>query len=215
MLPEDEPILSDVGGIDTNSNFTVEMESKVENLEEIVICAFDCSEQNVKRCRKCNRPFCIMHCNIISPNFCKGCFKDLSIISEKFKRIFDHISKSGQLWHETQENTRFYMDGPDWPFVTPWIHTLSDTELKSLWVFHYSIMKLIESENETRRIEYNRKQREGQLSTRLITKSSTSSTGTKTRVIKVADTPDDLRKKWKKQGLPDATIEIMIKAMNI
>lgn len=186
-----------------------------ETVDKLLICFFDCTEQNVKLCRKCNRPFCIMHSNTFTPNFCKDCFKDLAIIEQQFKRTFDHVSDNGQKRTVVEERTRYYMDGPDWPFITPWIHTLDDVQLKTLWVFHHSIMRLIEVENETRRIEYNRKQRESQPSTRLITQSTTSSSGGKTRVTKTADTPDDVRKRLKKQGIPEAIIETMIKAMNI
>src|SRR5580698_9908419 len=95
-------------------------------IEKIDLCAFDCSEQNVQRCRKCNRPFCIMHANHISPNLCKDCFKDIAVISSKFKRTFDEVSSNGQLHVRTEERIRYYLDGPDWPFVTPWIVGLTD-----------------------------------------------------------------------------------------
>jgi hypothetical protein len=179
--------------------------------DDISICAFDnCSEQNIHKCRKCTRSFCIMHCNTFSPNFCKDCFKNLSIISDKFKRTFDHIAENGQMYVQTEERLRYYLDGPDWPFVTPWIDSLSDEELRSIWVFHHYIMKLIEVENDTRKVERTRQLANTPIP-RLITTTKTKSV---TKVI-TQETPDDLRKKWKKMNIPDATIEQMILAMGV
>jgi hypothetical protein len=177
----------------------------------IDICAFnDCHEQNVKRCRKCNRPFCIMHCNHYSPNFCKECFANLTIIADKFKRQFDHIADNGQKYTSVEERTRFYLDGPDWPFINPWIETLSDDELKILWVFHHHIMRTIEHENDTRNIEKNRRLRETPVA-KLITGTVTK-TKSVTKVVQ-PETPESMRAKWKKQGIPDAVIDMMVAAM--
>jgi hypothetical protein len=177
-------------------------------IEQITICAFDCSEQNVKRCRKCNRPFCIMHCNHFSPNFCKDCFKDIGIVADKFKRTFDYIGDNGQLFIRTEERIKYYLDGMDWPFVMPWIDNLSDEELKILWVFHHCIMRLIETENDTRNVQKNRILRDTPIP-RLITQTRTKSV-TK---IQQPETPETLKAKWKKQGLTDTVIEMMLKAM--
>jgi hypothetical protein len=176
--------------------------------EAILICAFDCTEQNVHKCRKCDRPFCIMHANHISPNFCKDCFKDVHIIAEKFKRTFDHIADNGQLYVKTEERTRYFLDGPDWPFVTPWIDSLSDDELKSLWVFHHYIMRLIELENDTRRVENTRKLGAIPIP-RLVTTTKTRSVS---KVV-APETPESMRAKWVKMGIPSATIDIMLKAL--
>jgi hypothetical protein len=177
-------------------------------IDTVTICAFDCSEQNVKRCRKCNRPFCIMHSNHFSPNFCKDCFKELAIIEDKFKRTFDEIGNNGQLRHRVEERTRYYLDGPDWPFLTPWIDSLSDDELKIMWVFHHYIMKLIETENDTRKIEKYR-----HLASTPVPKLVTT---TKTRsVTKVTqtETPETLEAKWRKLGIDENTITVMIDAL--
>jgi hypothetical protein len=151
-----------------------------------------------------------MHCNTFSPNFCKECFKDLAVISDKFKRTFDYIGDNGQLYIRTEERVRYYLDGMDWPFVTPWIHDLSDDELKSLWVFHHYIMKLIETENDTRNIEKARKLRESPVP-RLI--SSTTVKSTRVTKPSVPETPESMRARLKKLGIPDVTIDAMIKAM--
>lgn len=206
-MPEDTPVSSETTIVGNTIN---KVNSDIA--DTIVICAFDCTEQNTKKCRKCQRSFCIMHCNTFSPNFCKDCFKDLAIISDKFKRTFDHISDNGQLFVKTEERVRYYLDGMDWPFVTPWIHSLSADELKSLWVFHHYIMRLIETENDTRAIEKNRVLRNSPVP-RLIT-------GTTTRTIRTTkptqpETAETIRAKLKKQGIADFIIDAMITAMEV
>ncbi len=201
-MPEDNTTSLDATTIDKN-----------EQNDIITICTFNCSEQNVKKCRKCNRPFCIMHANHLSPNFCKDCFKNLAIVADKFKRTFDYISDNGQLYVKTEERTRYYLDGPDWPFVTPWIDSLSDDELKIMWVFHHYIMKLIESENDTRNIERSRKLREiptAKLITGQVTKSRT------VTKVQQPETEESLRAKLSKlPGMTKETIDAMIQAMKI
>lgn len=181
--------------------------------EPLIICAFDCTEQDVKKCRKCNRPFCIIHCNNFSPNFCKDCFKDITVVADKFKRTFDHIADNGQMYVKVEERLRYYLDGVDWPFVMPWINSLSDDDLKIVWVFHHSIMRMIEVENDTRNIEKNRVLRETRVP-RLMTVAGTGSSATK-RVTKIIqpETPEQLRAKFTKMGLPANVIDQMIAAM--
>jgi hypothetical protein len=186
----------------------------IKTSESILICAFNCTEQNVKNCRKCTRPFCIMHCNTFTPNFCKDCFKDLAVISDKFKRTFDYIGDNGQLYIKTEERVRYYLDGMDWPFVTPWINSLSDDELRSLWVFHHYIMRLIETENDTRNVEKNRKLRESPVP-RLISGATTTTRTIKTTKPTQPETAESIRAKLKKSGISDMIIDNMIKAMNL
>ena len=53
----------------------------VDQSQKIITCAFDrCAEMDVHYCRKCERPYCIMHSNRFSPNFCKECFANLACI---------------------------------------------------------------------------------------------------------------------------------------
>lgn len=185
-------------------------EKEVKIYSNINICKFNnCSEQNVKNCKKCGRAYCIMHANRYSPNFCKECFTNLSVVESKFLRTFEDFDTDTDKLIVTKEScTKYYMDGPDWPFINTWIDSLTDDELKSLWNFHFFIMKTIEAENETRKIQKYKKLRE-QPTPKLI------SQVTKKTVTKIADTEEDIRKKLKKQGLPDIIIEQMIKAMNI
>lgn len=174
-----------------------------------ITCAF-CTEQEFRKCRKCNRNFCIMHANRFSPNFCKECFANLSPIESKFTRTFeDYNTKTEQVVITKESCTRYYMDGPDWPFVGVWIDSLSDDELKGIWNFHFFIMKMIEAENENRKIKNAKRLRETPvpITAKIVTQT------TKKTVTKQQDTPEELRKKLTKQGLPAAVIDMMVKAM--
>jgi len=51
------------------------------------------------------------------------------------------------------------MDGYGLAFLGLWINRLSDDELRAWWIFHFSIMKLIEVENETRKVKKARRLR--------------------------------------------------------
>jgi|SRR5579859_229510 len=179
-----------------------------DQVENIITCAFDrCSEMDVHNCKKCGRPYCIMHSNRFSPNFCKECFTNLACIESKFTRTFEDYDEETDKTIVTREScTKFYMDGPDWPFLTAWIDSLSDSELRTIWNFHFFVMKTIEAENEVRKIKKAKKLRE------MPTPVSTKTTVKLTKTVQVT-TADDLRKKFKKQGLPDAIIDQMILAM--
>lgn len=204
-VDKSEDILLDIKEQEDDKKHFASIEKHIDQ------CVFhSCTEQNTKRCRKCNRPFCIMHCNHYSPNFCQDCFKDISIVADKFKRTFDYIGSNGQLFVKTEENVRYYLDGPDWPFVMPWIETLSDDELKIMWVFHHSIMRAIELENDTRKTQGLRKLRETptpRLTTQTVSKIK------KVTKVQVPETPEQLVAKWRKMKLPEATIKMMLAAL--
>ena len=204
-------ILSDTEQQDLDLRTEILDKTLVEQSEKIITCAFDrCAEMDVHYCRKCERPYCIMHSNRFSPNFCKECFANLACIESKFTRTFeDFDEKTDKLIITKQSCDRYYMDGPDWLFLTIWIDSLNDHELKTIWNFHFFVMKTIEAENEVRKIKKYKKLRE--MPTPAIgTKSKSAIKITKTVQI---TTSEELRKKFKKQGLPDAIIEQMIQAM--
>lgn len=196
----------------------VDSVDKVENVDntnntstEIITCSFNCSEQEVKRCRKCNRPYCILHTSRISPNFCKECFSQLEVIENKFSRTFDDYDvKKDQVILRKETCNRWYMDGPDWPFLNLWIDGLTDEELKMLWNFHYFIMKTIEHENDVRKIEKNR-----QLQSYKVPRLVSQTTTKKVAKVQTPETPEQLKTKWLKLGIPQATIDQMLQAMGV
>jgi hypothetical protein len=186
----------------------------LENKVEAIICSFNCSEQNIQRCRKCNRPFCVMHASRFSPNFCQDCFKNVSIVEDKFSRTFDDYDvKNDKVVIRKESCTRWYIDGPDWPFLNLWIDNLSDDELRIIWNFHFFVMKTIEAENETRKIEKYRKLREAPVP-RLM--SQTIKTGKGLRKVtsqKTPETPEEMRKRLTKMNLPANVIDMMVAQM--
>lgn len=187
-----------------NDNTLVSIDQPIQvDTEKLVICVFDCTETNIKLCKKCNRPYCLIHANRFSPNFCKDCFKNLSLVEKKFQRRtedFDEVND--KLIIKTESCTQYMMDGIDWPFFNPWIADQTDEELSNLWNFHYFIMKSIETENDNRVIKKNAKIR-NQPTPKLIT------TKTTMKVTKAVDSKEDIIKKLKKQGLPQAVIDAM------
>jgi hypothetical protein len=195
IISDTSPVLDTLGITETISN-----------------CYFpQCSEQELHTCRKCERKYCVMHTNKFSPNFCGECFKNLQAIEAKFTRTFDDYSTlDDKVTIHKETHTKYYMDGMDWPFLGVWVHRLSEEELRVWWVFHHSIMKLIEVENETRRIEKSRKLREQGIG--LIT-GFNKKAGVSVKITKSPDTAEDVRKKLKKQGIPDNIIDMMIATM--
>ena len=174
------------------------------------ICSFSpCTEQNCKACRKCNRFYCIMHTNHFSPNFCMDCFNNLSIVRDKFEKIIkEYDENTDQVIVEKRSCTRIKLDEMDWPFLSKWIDLHNDEELHALWEFHYFIIKFIEHENDIRVIKKLKRIRE-QPTPRLVTTKQSKTKST----TKMADSPDDLKKRLKKQGLPDVVIEQMVLAL--
>lgn len=178
--------------------------------EKLRVCVFEnCTEEKVRECLKCKRLFCIIHANRFSPNFCKECFTNLAVVEGKFTRTFDYYNEDTDEVIVTKEScTRYHMDGADWPFVVAFINKLTDDELKAVWNFNFFVMKQIETENENRKIKTAAKLR-AQPTPRLIKQTVT----TKKTVTKAPDTPEEMRKRLKKQGLPDAVIDQMIAVM--
>jgi hypothetical protein len=118
-------------------------------------CVFTCNEEITIACRKCGRNFCINHASKFSPNFCQDCFKALSLIVDKFeRRVDDYDAVTDSIVTRKESCKRLRLDGPDWVFYTVWIHKLSDEELQVVFEFHYFIVKLIETENEQRKINH-------------------------------------------------------------
>lgn len=194
--------------LEDNTSPLPPIETPTENTDILIVCSFDCSEQNIQRCRKCNRPYCIMHANRYSPNFCKDCFSNLSLVEAKFERRHEDFNlKTNTLTVKKDTNTKYYMDGIDWPFVTAWIDTLTDEELNILIRFHYFVMKTIEAENETRRVERYRELKNAPLPARITTQK------TITKTVKAVDTKEDIIKKLQKQGLPQNVIDMMVSAL--
>src|SRR5258708_38432360 len=94
--PEDL-IMSDIQ--EQEMSKILEQQILIDQTEKIITCAFDrCSEMDIVNCRKCSRPFCIMHSNRFSPNFCKECFSNIACMESRFTRTFeDYDEKTDNL----------------------------------------------------------------------------------------------------------------------
>lgn len=172
---------------------------------QVLRCIFDCTETKIKQCFKCKRPFCATHAAKFSPNFCQDCFKNLQVVLDKYTRVtedFDSITE--QLITRRESCNQIKIDGPDYVFYTMWINQLNDEELKSVFEFHYFIVKLIEHENEIRIVKkkYNLKRTPVPLSVSTTT----------TTQIKKTTKPKDMRAELRKLGIPEATIDAMLSA---
>jgi len=138
-----------------NYDYQQENINKILHPEEwpasLIKCVFDCSSEETKSCLKCHRNYCILHSSRISSNFCQDCFKNLSLIVDKFeRRVEDYDSVTDTVTTKKESCKRLKFDGPDWIFYTAWIDKLTDDELQTVWEFHFFVLKLIEQQNEIR-----------------------------------------------------------------
>jgi len=171
--------------------------------EQLIVCTW-CSTEEVKLCFKCNKPFCTAHASRLTPQACKDCFNGVTVFLDKFTRVTeDYDSVTDQMVTRRESCDRIRLDGPDYVFYQDWVHKLMDDELKSVFEFHYFIVKLIEHENEIRKVKKTQKLRE-----------TTPILSSKTTEVKVKreTKPKDMRSELKKLGLPDVVIDQMIAA---
>jgi hypothetical protein len=172
-------------------------------------CVFLCNEEITINCLKCKRPFCINHASRFSPNFCQDCFKALSLIVDKFeRRVEDYDAVTDSVITRKETCKRLRLDGPDWVFYTAWIHKLTDEELQVVFEFHYFVVKLIETENEQRKIK-NRTKLQGMPLPMGV--STTTETRTK-RVAKPKDPLTELKRMF--PGKSEAFYTQMLTTMN-
>lgn len=174
------------------------------------ICYFNCSahDEQVIQCKKCQRYYCIIHASKFSPNFCQDCFKNLSLIVDKFeKRTEDYNPQTDTVNVRKESCTRLRFDGPDWIFYTAWIDKLSDDDMKTVHEFHFFILKMIEHDNEVRKINHAKKLRDTPLP-----KGSLQTQTTKTTKTTKTAKPVDLRAMLKKMNprITDAQLDAMV-----
>lgn len=214
ILPEEEKTTS--SEINQESSLAKEI-PEPEILAPLTIIEKRCSFQHnneevqdillLKVCLKCKQLFCPMHSARFSPNFCQDCFKNLTVILDKYIRSTeDYDSITDQLVTRKESCNRLQIDGPDYVFYTKWIHKLNDDELKSVFEFHYFIVKLIENENEIRIITKNKNKSKKNIQAPISIVKTTEVTSKK------ESKPKDLRTELKKLGIKDDVIDKMIAA---
>lgn len=174
------------------------------------ICNYCATQDSLKECIRCGKLYCFMHSATFSPNFCQDCFKNFGAVWDKFIRTtteYDPVSNS--VYHLTKSSDRVRMDGPDYVFYTRWINKISDDDLEQVYEFHYFILKLIEHENEIRKIKHNRALQEKYkgIPIGILTTKETRSR----REIKQKDMQAELER----LGLPKPTVMAMCAAAGI
>jgi hypothetical protein len=187
---------------------SIEQEVIKETETKIQLCSFDCISEDVKKCCKCDKFFCVIHASNFSPNFCQDCFKNLSVIISKFeKRVEDYDVSTDTVTTHKSSCRQISIDGPSWVFYTAWIKQFTEEQLKEIFEFHYFMVKMIESENENRRVRAAQKIREMPLPFR-VTRTKETKTSKTTTVI---DPKAELKKKFPK--LSEDMIDAMIKVL--
>lgn len=171
----------------------------------LLTCKY-CLNEQVKICLKCKSHYCSIHAAKFSPNFCKDCLTNLSAIINTISRSsteYDLIDDT--LVMKSVQSKTLQLDGPDWIFYSTWIENLSEEDWLEIYQFHYFVIKMMEYENEVRKIKQARKVASAPLSVR-VTKESKSK--------KIVE-PVDMQAKLEKLGLPAATIKVMLQAAGI
>jgi hypothetical protein len=175
-------------------------------LSTLITCSF-CTNEQVRNCRKCQRPFCTNHTHKFSPDFCQDCFKNVSVIVDKFRKTVESYDyQNDKVVVHKEECDQFRLDGPDYPFLTMWLSKLTEDETKAVYEFHYFIVKIIEHDNEVRKIN-NRNLRKP--TGKIVSVIKTTETKSR-RETKVLDLGAELKKKF--PGLPQHVIDSMVAA---
>jgi hypothetical protein len=120
------------------------MASASEPAVQLTSCAY-CTNNNVKTCIKCQKVFCSEHASHISPQFCKDCFSQVTVLIDKYTRTteeYDEINDSVET-HKTSAR-RIRLDGPDYVWYSAAIQLLTDDEIVTQLQFHKFMVSLLE-----------------------------------------------------------------------
>jgi hypothetical protein len=172
---------------------------------QLVTCKF-CLNENVKICLKCKSNYCAIHAAKFSPNFCQECLSNLSVILNTISRTtteYDLIDEV--LYIKPGAVNKLQLDGPDWIFYSTWIENLSEEDWLAVYQFHYFIIKMMEYENEVRKVKQARRVASAPLAIR-VTKETKTSKEAK---------PVDMQTSLEKLKIPIATIKLMLQAAGI
>lgn len=165
-----------------------------------------CLNENVKLCLKCKSRYCSIHAAKFSPNFCKDCLTSLSVILDTISRTsteYDLIDDA--LITKSVQSKTLQLDGPDWIFYSAWIENLPETDWLEIYQFHYFVLKMMEYENEVRKVKQARRVASAPLAVRMTKESKT-----KKEVTQV-----DMQTKLEKIGIAPDVIKTMLQAAGI
>src|SRR5215831_5027059 len=133
-----------------------------------------CLNENIKLCLKCKSRYCSIHAAKFSPNFCKDCLTNLGVIIDTVNRTsteYDMLDDS--LITKVTQSKTLQLDGSDWVFYSKWIEDLREEDWLEIYQFHYFVIKMMEYENEVRKVKAARRIASAPLSVRVTKESKT------------------------------------------
>jgi len=168
-------------------------------------CKF-CLNEQVRECLKCQSRYCVLHAAKFSPNFCKDCLSNLTAILEKIKHTSTEYDMfEDELVVKSVESKKLRIDGPDWIFYSTWIENLQEEDWLQIYQFHYFILKMMEHENELRKVKTAKRIASAPLSVK-VTKESKS----KKEVKQI-----DMQAYFEKIGIPAHQVKAMLAAIGL
>lgn len=171
----------------------------------LLVCKYCLSEQ-VRECLKCKSRYCVLHAAKFSPNFCKECLPNLSAITNTIMSTStEYDMLDNELILKTVKHESLRLDGASWIFYSTWIENLNEEDWLEIYQFHYFILKMMEYENEVRKVKKARRAASAPLSVSMTKQSTTK------KVVQAVD----MQAKLEKLGIPTATIKAMLQAAGI
>jgi hypothetical protein len=174
--------------------------------EGVALTCKYCLNEQVKECLKCKSRYCSIHAAKFSPNFCKDCLGNLSaILEDKNLTSTEYDMIDDVLVTKSVSSKTLQLDGPDWIFYSRWIEDLPEDQWLEIYQFHYFVLKMMEYENELRKVKRARKIASAPLSIKV-----TKEAKTKKEITQV-----DMQAKLEALKIPADTIKAMLQAAGI
>lgn len=165
-----------------------------------------CLNEQTKTCLMCQSHYCVLHSAKFSPNFCKDCLTNLSVIMDTISRTStEYDMLDDELVTKVIQSKTLQLDGPDWIFYRTWIDNLSEENWLEVYQLHYFVLKYMEYQNEVRKIKRARRIAQAPLSVKMTKEAKTK---------KVVATVD-MQAQFEKMNIPVATIKAMLQAAGI
>ena len=168
-------------------------------------CKF-CLNEHFKECLMCKSRYCVLHAAKFSPNFCKDCLVNLSVILNTITRSsteFDMLDD--ELVIKSVESKTLQLDGADWLFYSKWIEELPEDQWLEIYQFHYFVLKMMEHENEIRKVKRAKRIASAPLSVKITKEAKTQ------KIVQSVD----IQANFEKIGLSESAIRAMLLAAGI
>lgn len=172
----------------------------------VPVCCKYCLSEQTKTCLMCQSRYCVLHAAKFSPNFCKDCLTNLSVIMDTISRTStEYDMLDDQLVTNVIQSKTLQLDGPDWVFYSTWIENLREEDWLEIYQFHYFVLKYMEYQNEIRKVKRAKRIASAPLSVKMTKES---------KITKVA-APVDMQTQFERMKIPEATIRAMLQAAGI